>query len=81
MSHFQVRLWAKSLPTQILFRFKITRTNLQFVLFVFFNYNFSIFFNTFGKKTELKNTNETPLMSEVTVNTLKLGICFKKAAQ
>jgi hypothetical protein len=33
--------------------------------------------------TEMKSANETPLMSEVTVNNskLKLGICFEKAAQ
>jgi hypothetical protein len=33
-------------------------------------------------KTGLKSATKTPLMSEVTDNDkLKLGICFKKAAQ
>jgi hypothetical protein len=33
-------------------------------------------------KTGVKSANKTPIMSELTVdNKLKLGICFKKAAQ
>jgi hypothetical protein len=74
MSHFQVKLLAKS-SSQILFSSKTGHICIE-------KYRFLVFINC--DKTNIRNENwiEKLLMSEVTVNNkLKLGICFEMAAQ
>jgi hypothetical protein len=81
MAHFQVRMLAKSFPH------KFCQSALKPDVFAICikKYRFLVFINcdkTNNNERKLKSANKTPLMSEVTVNNkLKLGICFKKAAQ
>jgi hypothetical protein len=79
MSHFQVRLLAKSYPHKFCLALKSDIFAICIEKYRFLGYIHCDKTNI--TKTGLESPSKTPLISEVTVYKLKLVICFKKAAQ